>query len=224
MLRSSTSALPAPCVRGLLAVLLVGGSAFACATEEPGTRQEGPETLQLQGAPSDSPIVSISAMGTGCPTGSADVTIARDGLSATVRYTRFEAAVDASTSVAVKDCQLAIALRDTEDFQYEITSTLVGTAELDVGQNARVIQLGYLQGNPGEAERAVRELDGPLEGRFEFSGSRASASTSCGPARNVNLRTVVRLENGDRRAGGHLSFSDARDAAQTITVSTQRCR
>jgi hypothetical protein len=224
MLRSSTRASHSSRIYGLLGVLLLSGCAAGCATADLDANEEGSEALQLQGGSGEASIVSISALGTGCPAGTAEITIDRDGLSAKVRYARFDVAVDTSTSVSVKDCQLAIALRDMEDYQYEVGSTLVGIAALAAEQSARILQFGYLQGSPGQADRASRELEGPLDDRFEVSAPSATVSTSCGPARDVNLRTTVRLDSGATKRAGHVSFSAARDADQTITVTPKRCR
>lgn len=222
MLRRSPFAWHSSRVRESLSLLLLSVCSAGCAADDLEEKQEGPATLEQQGSSSEAAILSISALGTGCPAGSTDVTIARDGLSAEVRFDRFEAVVDDDHSFSVKDCQLAVELRDMNDVQYEVSSRLSGWTSLESGQNARITQVGYLQGNAGEAERATREIDGPRSARFSASG--ATVETSCGPARNVNLRTTIRLENADDRAAGRVSLSDARDAAQTITVTSRRCR
>ena len=86
MLRSSTRASHSSRIHGLLGVLLLSGCAAGCATADLDANEEGSEALQLQGGSGEASIVSISALGTGCPAGTAEITIDGDGLSSPIVF------------------------------------------------------------------------------------------------------------------------------------------
>lgn len=175
-------------------------------------------------------ILSVKANGTGCPPDSSKVTIRPDGLGARIDYTSFVAEVDENTSVTVKNCQLAIALANMDKFQYQVSSTIDGYATLEAGQSAKFVQKLYNQGSPTTGHEVTSELTGPFDDTFKMDTLVPDQLTTCGTARNVNLDTVVRLQNAPEKKDGIVDLAGTILAnvgvahGQVITVTATPCK
>lgn len=188
------------------------------------TDPDKPDEGDNQPDPNGPGIASVSANGTGCPEGTSHVTIAPDGLSARIDYTKFTAAVDKNKSVDVKNCQLGITLRNQDKFEYKVNSKVDGYAVLNEGQSAKVLQKAYLQGQP--TVDAV-EIAGTLAGPFDDSfNSGLETITRCSAARELNVNTTVSLSDSGQKKDAYVDFTggDAQvTSGQVITVSGTPC-
>lgn len=146
-------------------------------------------------------IEVVSANGSGCPRGSADVTASPDNKAFTVTYSQFTAQVGPGSKAIDfrKNCQLALNVRVPQGFTYAITSTdYRGFAHLERGASAYQSANYYFQGER-QNSRVRHNFAGPMDGdwqRTEKVGIRALSFLPCGEERYLNVNTELRVNRG----------------------------
>jgi len=143
----------------------------------------------------------VSANGSGCPRGTAQVTASRDNKAFTVTYSQFTAQVgpDSKPIDFRKNCQLALNVRVPQGFTYAIAGTdYRGFAHLERGASAYESANYYFQGDR-QNSRIRHNFTGPLDGdwlRSDKVGIRSLSFRPCGQQRYLNVNTELRVNKG----------------------------
>ena len=221
---------PRACALGLAALLAVGCGAEAddditsealasdvpCGEGEEPTTDGGTKPAEPDASlrdPEGAYVAKISANGTGCPPGSWNSAISPDGRTFTMKFDAYEAAVDASSSVAIKDCQVGIKLHSPAGLSYRVKNTgFEGHAFLEQGVKARLVAGYYFQGNPVAAEQIRADLVGPTDDTFAFDDKVSAGETGvwspCGVDRLLNVKTLVRVQNSEPKRSGKVTVEN----------------
>jgi len=172
----------------------------------PGTASA--EAPPLEGITLD--VVSVN--GSGCPPGTADVSMLPDGTGFRVVYRDFVARAGGSANPVEfrKNCQLNVLVHVPQGFTFAIASAdYRGRARLEAGATALQRTNYYFQGSP-DNNVADHTFAGPL-----FSGWQTSDYTPvtelvyapCGEYRSVNVNTELRVDPGSVNEGKVSSMS-----------------
>lgn len=166
------------------------------------------EALPPEGITLD--VVSIN--GSGCPPGTAAVSVLPDGTGFRVAYREFLARAGGSADPVEfrKNCQLNVLVHVPQGFTFAIASAdYRGRARLEAGATALQRTNYYFQGSP-DNNFVDHTFAGPL-----FSGWQTSDITPvtelvyapCGEVRSVNVNTELRVDEGSLNAGRTSSMS-----------------
>lgn len=176
------------------------------ASAEPGST--GADALPVEGITLD--VVSIN--GSGCPPGTADVSMLPDGTGFRVTYRDFLARAGGNADPVDfrKNCQLNVLVHIPQGFTFAIASAdYRGRARLEAGASALQRTNYYFQGS-ADNTFVDHTFAGPL-----FSGWATTDQTPvtelvfapCGETRNVNVNTELRVNEGSTNAGKVSSMS-----------------
>lgn len=161
--------------------------------------------------PSGAYFASVKANGTGCPAGTWDTSISSDGQTFTTTFSQYVAEVNKTSSVSVKDCQLAVKLHSPQGLSFAVQEFgYGGYAYLEEGVSLRQIATYYFSGSPDKASEARTDIDGPKDDSFLFLDTVKNTSLvfqPCGKERDLNIRTTMRLTNGSTKKVGNVIFS-----------------
>ncbi|MBU2668383.1 DUF4360 domain-containing protein [Actinoplanes bogorensis] len=174
----------------------VGASAFAALlTSSPAHAAPAP-------GPSDDMVIDVvTANGSGCPWGTADVSVSPDSKAFTVTYSAFTAQVGVGATPLDfrKNCQLGLNVHVPQGFTYAIASTdYRGFARLERGASATQTSFYYFQGDRQTA-KSKHNFSGPLDSdwqRTDTIGIGSLAFLPCGEQRNLNVNTELRVNAG----------------------------
>lgn len=166
-------------------------AAFAAPAASP--LDAAPATL----APGNVRIIGASLLGTGCPSGPADVRCDASGTRLDIYFPEFSVKTGGGTQASDwrKNCKLTINMEFDAGFQVSTrTTSLRGYARLPSGASGQCSSTFDFTGGSSSANY-VTELDGPREGSFEITSS-ASAQrwSSCGGTTaimNVNTQCYI---------------------------------
>ncbi|MBW6433400.1 DUF4360 domain-containing protein [Actinoplanes hulinensis] len=152
--------------------------------------------------PVDEMVIDVvAANGSGCPLGTADVTVSPDNKAFTVTYSEFTAQVGAGAKPLDfrKNCQLALNVDVPQGFTYAIASTdHRGYARLEKGASATQSSFYYFQGE-ARTHRSRHQFTGPTDGDWQRTDSFGINSVSflpCGEQRYLNVNTELRVNAG----------------------------
>ncbi len=143
----------------------------------------------------------VSANGSGCPWGTAAVTVSPDSKAFTVAYSEFTAqvGVGAKPTDFRKNCQLGLNVHVPQGYTYAIASTdYRGFAHLERGASASQTAHYYFQGEP-QTSRVRHNFTGPVEGNWQRTDHIGISSLSflpCGEQRYLNVNTELRVNAG----------------------------
>ncbi len=193
--------------------------------------------LSASAAYADSPptdhivIDVITVNGTGCPPNTAAVTMSPDNTEFTISYSAYTAqvGVGASSIDFRKNCNLNLLVHVPSGFTYEIASVKYrGVASLAAGATGLVRETFFFQGQTPFPFPA-RRFSGSFSGDWEFTDNVTETTTPplCGPLRNLNINTELRVDIGTSDPTTTTSFitMDSIDGAITTTYRFQwrRC-
>lgn len=175
-------------------------------------------------------FAEVTANGTGCPAGTWATTISEDGLTFTTTFSAYEAMLEPTQSIAIKDCQLGIKLHSPQGLSFAVDSFYYqGYAWLDsAGMTARQTANYYFMGNPLNHAELRTDLRGVYDDDYLFQddvGIVDLAWSPCGVERNLNVTTRLRIQNNPRRTGtGYLNLTSV-DAASRLVfrLAWRRC-
>lgn len=188
-------------------------------------------------APSPTPdemmtIGVVKAIGSGCPPGTAAITVAPDNRAFTVAYSQYTAQVgpEASPLDFRKNCQLALDVRVPSGFTFAIASAdYRGFANLQRGAYAEQIAGYYFQGY-STTTRNEHRFWGPMDDNWQRTDQVAIASLNylpCGDRRFLNINTELRVNRGSsdsRRYTSFISMDSTDGSIRTIyRVAWRRC-
>jgi hypothetical protein len=212
-------------LRTLLTVALIASSACDphVAAEDPETAD--PDVLEQQAASASSSVPSfaeVQANGTGCPAGTWQTRISSDGLVFTTTFSAYEAEVDPSTMVAVKDCQLSIKLHTPPGRSISVQSfSYTGYATLTPGVRGKLLANYYFQGEPVEPSSPHTDLIGPYDKTFLFRDDvpiRDAVWSPCGLDRELNIATRIMLQNSTPASSAYMNLT-ALDGSSRLVVA-----
>jgi Domain of unknown function (DUF4360) len=153
----------------------------------------------------------VVSNGSGCPSGTAEVTVAPDSTAFTVTYSQFTAQVGSGATPTDfrKSCQLGLNVRVPQGYTYAIAGTdYRGYAHLAAGAVASETAFHYFQGEPQNA--GIRHnFSGYLDGDWQRTDTVGVASLSflrCGARRNLNVNTELRVSGGTSDTKKSTSF------------------
>ena len=152
--------------------------------------------------PSDKMVIDVvAANGSGCPWGSADVTVSPDNTAFTVTYSQFIAQTGAGTKPTDfrKNCQLALNVHVPQGYTFAVAGAdYRGFAHLERGATGSETANYYFQGEP-QTTRIRHDFTGPIDTDFERTDSVGISSLSflpCGEERYLNVNTELRVNRG----------------------------
>nr|GID84295.1 hypothetical protein Ade03nite_32190 [Actinoplanes derwentensis] len=176
-------------------------------------------------------IAVVSANGSGCPKGTAVVTVSPDNKAFTVAYSNFIAQVgpEAKPLDYRKQCQLSLDVKVPEGFTYAVaTADYRGYARLEKGAFAQETAFYYFQGK-SSTTKSQNRFDGFWDDEWQITDKVPLVSTSflpCGDKRYLNINTELKVF-ADKAPKGTTSFitMDSADGnLETIyRVSWQKC-
>ncbi|MEU8816164.1 DUF4360 domain-containing protein [Actinoplanes sp. NPDC048796] len=181
----------------MLKALTTGALLFASLTASAAAAQAAPAPI-----PSDDMVIDVAAAnGSGCPWGSADVTVSPDNKAFTVTYSQFTAQTGAGTKPTDfrKNCQLALNVHVPQGYTYAIAGAdYRGFAHLEKGASGTQSANYYFQGER-QSTRIRHNFTGPADGDWVRSDSVGIQSLSflrCGDQRYLNVNTELRVSRG----------------------------
>jgi hypothetical protein len=198
-----------------LAALSIGGCTAAAQDADSASGTEvgtSSQALDLRN-PNGAYFARVTANGTGCPRGTWDAAIGPDGQTFTVRFSAYEVSVSPGQLLAVKDCQLAIALHSPQGLSYSVSELYYsGYGFLDQrGMTGRQTAKYYFQGNPLASTDGRSDLSGPMDSTYTYNDTLGIADlvwSKCGVDRDLNVQTRIVLQNNrDKRGTGYLNTS-----------------
>ena len=177
--------------------------------------------------PNGTYFADVTANGTGCPQGTWNTRISRDGLVFTTTFSAYEARVDQDTSVSVRDCQLAIRLHTPAGRSYSVQSfSYTGFALLDPGVTGRQLSTYYFQGQPVQTPSGRTDLSGPYESDYLFKDDvpiEDAVWSPCGVERDLMINTRILLQSNGRGSGYmNLSAVDG-SSGLVVNLASRRC-
>ncbi|BEL04133.1 DUF4360 domain-containing protein [Actinoplanes sichuanensis] len=200
--------------------------AYLAACPAPAAASPGPP------APQDRMSISVvSANGSGCPLGTADVTVSPDNKAFTVTYSAFTAQVGAGAKAIDfrKNCQMALSVDVPEGFTYAIARTdYRGFARLERGASGLQAAFYYFQGEP-RTTATRHNFTGPADGDWQRTDTIGISSLSflpCGERRYLNVNTELRVNAGtsNRKATSFLTMDSTDGNLDTVYhVAWKKC-
>ena len=210
------------------AALAVGVAGCAADMGANGQADEADDTQALQ-APADTTVLrnpegvyfaNVVANGTGCPAGTWETNLSEDGQTFTTTFSAYEATVDPSTLVSIKDCNVSIKLHSPQGLSYSVTNFYYqGYAFLEQGVSGRQLASYYFQGNPVKQAQVRTELRGPMDDTYLFTDEVPITDTvwsPCGADRDLNIVTRLRLQNSSPRRNGYMNLSSIDGSAKLV--------
>ena len=183
--------------------------------------------------PSQNMKVSVvSVNGSGCPPGSATVTVSPDNETFTVVYSKYTAQAGVGTRPTDfrQNCQLALNVRVPQGYTYAIAGAEYrGFGHLEPGAFGYQAANYYFQ---GEAHSTLiqHNINGPLDGLWQSNdqvGIAALTYLRCGAQRYLNVNTELRVATGSSNRWTTTSFisMDSTDVSLNTVyhVSWKRC-
>jgi len=182
--------------------------------------------------PDDKMVIDVvAANGSGCPRGSADVTVSPDSKAFTVTYSEFTAQVGAGAKATDfrKNCQLALNVHVPQGYTYAIASTdYRGFAHLERGASGTETAHYYFQGEP-RTTKIRHSFAGPLDGDWQRTDKVGVSSLSflpCGEERYLNVNTELRVDRGwsDKKKASFLTMDSTDGNLDTVYhVAWKKC-
>ncbi|MET0339937.1 MAG: DUF4360 domain-containing protein [Polyangiales bacterium] len=168
--------------------------------------------LQTQARdPAGSYFADVKANGTGCPPGSWQTDISKDGKTFTSTFDEFAVEVSSSKKISVKDCTLRITLHSPQGLSFAIQNfQYSGYALLGKDVKARHVATYYFQGQADDGGEASTDLVGPKDETYVFADDIATPElvwSECGKERNLNVRSTLRLQNADPATDGYFNLA-----------------
>ena len=161
-----------------------------------------PASASFKSLPDDSMVIDVvAANGSGCPAGSADVTVSPDNKAFTVTYSEFTAQAGAGTKPTDfrKNCQLALNVHVPQGYTFAIAGAdYRGYAHLERGATGTESANYYFQGE-SQSTRIRHDFTGPLDSdwtRTDQVGIQSLSFRPCGAQRYLNVNTELRVSRG----------------------------
>jgi hypothetical protein len=174
--------------------------------------------------PPDKVVVDVvSVNGSGCPAGTASVTVSPDNTAFTVTYSSYMAqvGVGALATDFRKNCQLGVQVHVPSGFTYAVTEAdYRGFANIEHGASAVERANYYFQGTAPTAY-VQHPIVGPFSDDWEFTDTADLVSLSwapCGEERLLNINTELRVNKGTSDVKKTNSFIEMDSTDGSITT------
>ncbi|KAI5809203.1 secreted protein [Pyronema omphalodes] len=171
-------------------------------------------------------IDGVTYGGSGCPQGSASVSLSTDRQSFTVILDKYivNTGPDVSITNSRKNCQLNVRLHYPGGFQYSVySSDYRGYVQLDKGVTGTQKATYYFAGNTAQAS-AEFKVSGPISQDYLAHDETSFTSTvwsPCGEFAALNVNSQIRVDNSGNRKGTGLMTTDSIDGKVTFKVGVQ---
>ncbi len=221
------TAFKALAIGGMIAGL-TAPTAYAGTFSQPGTWDSGTFAHETHRwttpPPTDKVVVDVvSVNGSGCPAGSAAVSVSPDNTAFTVTYSNYLAQVGPNTKPTDfrKNCQLGIVVHVPQGFTYAIASAdYRGFAHLEPGASGQERANYYFQGM-SQTKTVAHKLAGAYNDDWQNTDTTDIGALSfepCGEERNFNINTELRVDAGssDRSKTSFMTM-DSTDNSLTTT-------
>jgi hypothetical protein len=183
--------------------------------------------------PPDRMVVDVAtAIGSGCPFGTAEVATSNDHTAFTVAYSSYMAQVGVGASPIDfrKNCQLGVNVHVPQGYTYAIAGTdYRGYAHLAPGATGYESANYYFQGE-SQTTRIRHNFNGYKDGDWQTTDTVGISSLSflpCGEERNLNINTELRVSAGasdPRRTTSFLSMDSTDTSLDTVYhLAWKRC-
>jgi hypothetical protein len=189
-------------------------------------------TAASAAGPGDEMVIDVAAAnGTGCPLGTADVTMAPDNKAFTVTYSQFTAQTGpgAKPTDFRKNCQLALNMHVPQGYTFAIAGAdYRGYAHLARGASGAESANYYFQGER-QSTRIQHNFTGPADADWQRTDSVGIASLSflpCGEKRYLNVNTELRVNRGgsSSKASSFLTMDSTDGRIDTVYhVAWKKC-
>ena len=178
--------------------------------------------------PNGTYFADVTANGTGCPQGTWNTRISRDGLVFTTTFSAYEARVGSQSSVAVRDCQLAIRLHTPAGRSFSVQSfSYTGYAFLQQGVIGRQLATYYFQGQPVQTPSGRGDLVGPHDADYLFKDDVPiddAVWSPCGVERDLMINTRILLQSSSPGASGYMNLGAVDgSSALVVKLASRRC-
>lgn len=149
-------------------------------------------------------IERVVAYGEGCPVDSYQATLAPNGRTVVIRFTKFAPAVTPDASRVADDCRLGIVFRAPVGASHRVEGFhLRGYAYLEPGVEADLSTSHYFQLDQSKSEQLRTTVRGPHDGDYDLESPSLQPDlwSPCGLTeyQTLNVQLHVQLRNG---AGG----------------------
>ncbi|HWS35886.1 MAG TPA: DUF4360 domain-containing protein [Actinoplanes sp.] len=181
--------------------------------------------------PEQMTIGVVAANGSGCPKGSAAVTVSPDNKAFTIAYSNFVAQVgpEAKSTDFRKQCQLALDVKVPEGYTFAIaTADYRGYARLEKGASATETAFYYFQGE-SHTTRSRTQFDGFMDDEWQVTdkvGIQSMSFLRCGEKRYLNINTELKVAAGKAPKGttSFITMDSSDGNLETIfRVAWQKC-
>ncbi|MER7772589.1 DUF4360 domain-containing protein [Kitasatospora sp. NPDC096140] len=190
----------------------------------------------LGGSPHPPPVPividSVTANGSGCPTGTAAVSVSPDNTAFTVTYSTYLAQVGPGSSPTDyrKNCQLSLVVHVPGGYTYAVVSASYrGFASLAPGASG-IQRAGYHFQGSNRTTNSTHRFDGAFNDDWEVTDSvdvRARVFAPCGAERNLDINTELQVDQGTSSPSA-TSFMEMDSTDGSITsvyhLAWKRCR
>lgn len=194
----------------VLATALGSASAFG---------QEGPGHGEVE-------IKDMTANGSGCPIGTATVTVTNSDPDGPVDSGKvlFEEFIVEKPGKARKFCNLALDLKFPQGWSYTIDKVNIpGYAEIQEGVTATVSSEASFRGTSARAKK-TRKQEGYWEGSFELEeGFGQTVWSPCGRVLPLNLKITATLGGESDVEDGSVLVIGGEESAQYFSIRWRRC-
>jgi hypothetical protein len=207
---------------------LVGGVLAALATLTAyvipsAASAEAPETTT---PPANAQIDVKIINGSGCPAGTADVSMNGDNTAFTVTYSDYLAIAgdNASPIEFRKNCQLTLQVDAPAGYSYAILNVeYSGFAYLTQGAKGLMQAAYYLQGS-SDTEYSPHEFQGPYYDTWRVSDSRRLAWSGCGERPLLNINTELRVYAAENGSTSLMAMDSTRASSRSLYhLAWERC-
>lgn len=206
------------------ALTLSAGGAAHAVTSADGTAQVGNRADATDSAvpsPGQVTLDVLSINGSGCPAGTARVSMSGDNTAFSVTYTDFMAQAGGAAAATDfrKNCQVGVQVNIPSGFTFAIArADYSGRAGLTSGASALLRTNYYFQGTSGD-NYVDHYFNGPMSGTWHASDV-TDASTlvyePCGATAVLNVNTELRLSAAAGGASNWMSMGASDGSVDTI--------
>jgi hypothetical protein len=210
-----------PILKHPISLALAALSAFAAT----------PAASATTGSAAGITLDSVSYSGTGCPAGSATISITPDGRELALLFSDYVATVGpgVDASEGEKECVIKIDVSSPTFVTFGVSNVEYrGYAQLDANVAGGRASTYHLTQQP-EKPAFQDSLVGPLDADYDYTDIPATTgplTAKCNKHHHLTIRSLVRLDGSKNPAGFGLLTSDETDASVTETwgLAWQPCK
>jgi Domain of unknown function (DUF4360) len=166
--------------------------------------------------------------GTGCPAGSASVTLAPDNLSLSILFDQYVVEAGGAKSFDRKNCNIAIPVTVPQGYSVSVIAIdYRGFIGLPSGARAQLAVNYFLSSGSGSV-RTQKTFTGPVSSDYIKSdslGLEAIVWSACGASTNLRANTTMLVQSNSRRQQAMATVDSADVSAGLIYhLQWRRCR